>query len=52
MNALQRLQAAIQGEPADRIPIFCNMLEQGADISPGLCPYVPARIFRACSKRI
>lgn len=30
MNALQRLQAALQGEPADRIPIFCNMLEQGA----------------------
>jgi uroporphyrinogen decarboxylase len=30
MNALQRLVAAIEGRPADRIPVFCNLLDQGA----------------------
>ena len=30
MTPLKRLYAALQGEPADRIPIFCNLLEQGA----------------------
>ncbi len=30
MNSMERLVAAIQGKPADRIPIFCNLLDQGA----------------------
>jgi uroporphyrinogen decarboxylase len=30
MNPMQRLVAAINGEPADRIPVFCNLLDQGA----------------------
>lgn len=30
MTPLERLGAALKGEPADRIPIFCNLLEQGA----------------------
>jgi uroporphyrinogen decarboxylase len=30
MTPLQRLVAAIQNEPADRIPVFCNLLDQGA----------------------
>lgn len=30
MNGMQRVLAAIRGEPADRIPIFCNLLDQGA----------------------
>ena len=29
-NGMQRLLAAINGEKADRIPIFCNLLDQGA----------------------
>ncbi len=30
MNALERLTAAAAGRPVDRIPIFCNLLDQGA----------------------
>lgn len=30
MTPLQRLIAAVKGEPADRIPVFCNLLDQGA----------------------
>ena len=30
MNAVQRLAAAVQGLPADRVPVFCNLLDQGA----------------------
>lgn len=30
MNGMERLLAAINGTPADRIPIFCNLLDQGA----------------------
>lgn len=30
MTPLQILVAAIQGQPAPRIPIFCNLLDQGA----------------------
>ncbi|HPF69191.1 MAG TPA: uroporphyrinogen decarboxylase family protein [Candidatus Krumholzibacteria bacterium] len=30
MNGMQRLLAAIDGTPADRIPIFCNLIDQGA----------------------
>lgn len=30
MNGMERLVAAINGTPADRIPVFCNLLDQGA----------------------
>lgn len=30
MNGMERLNAALNGTPADRIPIFCNLLDQGA----------------------
>jgi uroporphyrinogen decarboxylase len=30
VNALARLHAAMEGTPADRIPVFCNLLDQGA----------------------
>ncbi len=30
MNALERLAAAAAGRPVDRIPVFCNLLDQGA----------------------
>jgi len=30
MNAMERLAAAVAGTPADRIPVFCNLLDQGA----------------------
>jgi uroporphyrinogen decarboxylase len=30
MNAVERLAATIAGQPADRIPVFCNLLDQGA----------------------
>ncbi len=30
MNALERLKATMQGAPVDRIPVFCNLLDQGA----------------------
>ena len=30
ITAMERLVAAINGEPSDRIPIFCNMIDQGA----------------------
>jgi uroporphyrinogen decarboxylase len=30
MTPLERLIAAVKGEPADRIPVFCNLLDQGA----------------------
>lgn len=30
MNGMERLTAAIDGTPSDRIPIFCNLLDQGA----------------------
>jgi len=30
MNGMERLTAAINGTPADRIPIFCNLIDQGA----------------------
>jgi uroporphyrinogen-III decarboxylase len=29
-SAMQRLAAAIHGEPTDRIPVFCNLIDQGA----------------------
>ena len=30
MNAMERLVAAIHGTPSDRVPVFCNLLDQGA----------------------
>lgn len=30
MNGMERLHAAINDFPADRIPIFCNLIDQGA----------------------
>jgi len=30
MTGMERLVAAINGTPADRIPVFCNLLDQGA----------------------
>ena len=30
MNGMERLVAAINASPADRIPVFCNLLDQGA----------------------
>ena len=30
ITALDRLGAAIKGEKSDRIPVFCNLLDQGA----------------------
>lgn len=30
MTGMQRLVAAMNGTPADRIPVFCNLLDQGA----------------------
>ena len=30
MTAMERLTAALNGAPADRIPVFCNLLDQGA----------------------
>ena len=38
MTGMERLVAAINGTPADRIPVFCNLLDQGAHelgLSPG-----------------
>lgn len=29
MNALERLVATMEGKPVDRIPVFCNLLDQG-----------------------
>src|SRR3989339_589442 len=29
-NSMERLVAALQGKPSDRIPVFCNLLDQGA----------------------
>jgi uroporphyrinogen decarboxylase len=30
MTGMERLIAAVNGTPADRIPVFCNLLDQGA----------------------
>jgi uroporphyrinogen-III decarboxylase len=30
MTPLERLAAAVEGRPHDRIPVFCNLLDQGA----------------------
>lgn len=30
MNGMERLAAAVNGTPADRIPVFCNLIDQGA----------------------
>lgn len=30
MNGIERLMAALAGAPADRIPVFCNLIDQGA----------------------
>ena len=30
MTGMERLTAAINGQEADRIPVFCNLLDQGA----------------------
>jgi len=30
MTGMERLNAALNGTPADRIPVFCNLLDQGA----------------------
>ena len=30
ITAIDRLSAAIKGEPSDRIPVFCNLFDQGA----------------------
>ncbi len=30
MTGMERLTAALEGRPADRIPVFCNLLDQGA----------------------
>jgi len=38
ITALERLVAAINGEKSDRIPIFCNLLDQGAK-ELGLTPH-------------
>lgn len=32
MNGMERLAAAMNGTPADRIPIFCNLIDQGAKL--------------------
>lgn len=37
ITGLDRLSAAIRGEPCDRIPVFCNLIDQGA-IELGLTP--------------
>jgi len=37
MTGMERLNAAIQGTAADRIPVFCNLLDQGAG-APGPFP--------------
>ncbi len=31
-TGLDRLAAAVNGEPSDRIPVFCNLFEQGAEV--------------------
>jgi uroporphyrinogen decarboxylase len=36
-TAMERLGAAIRGEPCDRIPVFCNLIDQGA-IELGMTP--------------
>ena len=30
MTPMERLRATARGEPTDRVPVFCNLLEQGA----------------------
>lgn len=30
MNGMERVLAALQGTPADRVPVFCNLIDQGA----------------------
>ncbi len=30
ITGMERLVAAVNGEPSDRIPVFCNLLDQGA----------------------
>lgn len=30
ITGMERLKAAMRGEPSDRIPVFCNLLDQGA----------------------
>lgn len=30
ITSVERLGAALRGEPSDRIPVFCNLLDQGA----------------------
>jgi uroporphyrinogen decarboxylase len=30
ITGMERLVAAIKGEPSDRIPVFCNLIDQGA----------------------
>lgn len=30
ITGTERLQAAVEGRASDRIPVFCNLLDQGA----------------------
>lgn len=40
MNGMQRLVAAAEGRPCDRVPVFCNLLDQGAaELGMGLKEY-------------
>lgn len=40
MTGTERLQAAVRGEMADRVPVFCNLLDQGAkELGMGLREY-------------
>jgi uroporphyrinogen decarboxylase len=47
MNAVERLVAALEGKPADRIPVFCNLIDQGAR-EVGLKP----RLYFADGERV
>ena len=37
ISGMDRLVAAIRGETSDRIPVFCNLIDQGAR-EMGLAP--------------
>jgi uroporphyrinogen-III decarboxylase len=40
MTGIERLRSAIRGEKADRVPVFCNLLDQGArELGMGLRDY-------------
>ncbi len=46
-TAVERLHAALEGRPADRIPVFCNLLDQGARELG-----VPLRAYYASGERV